>query len=101
MLGPSLVSIAWSPYLNHIVTPLTDYNHKRVVAIELTTTSNNIIFVSVYMPFLDSRKREGCRTETVETVSMIENIIDDHPNHLFVIGGDLNCEFSGSSPFDE
>ena len=95
------VSIAWSRDLNHIITPLTDYNHKRVVAIELTTTNKNIIFVSVYMPFLDSRKRESCRAETVETISMIETIIDDHPIHLFVIGGDLNCELSGNSPFDE
>ena len=31
---------------------------------------------------------------------MIESIIDDHPNHLFVIG-DLNCELNGNSPFDE
>ena len=28
------VSIAWSRDLNHIITPLTDYNHKRVVAID-------------------------------------------------------------------
>ena len=32
---------------------------------------------------------------------MIERIISDHPNHLFVIGGDLNCELKGDSPFDE
>ena len=53
------------------------------------------------MPFLDSRKREMCRAETVETIAMIESIIDDHPNHLFVISGDLTCELNGNSPFDE
>ena len=52
------------------------------------------------MPFLDSRKRDFCRTEAIEAISMIESIITDHPNHLFIIGGDLNCELKGGSPFD-
>ena len=95
------VCIAWSRDLNHVITPLTDYKHKRVVAVQLSTTTENIIFMCVYMPFLDSRKRDICRTETIETISMIESIIADHPHHLFVIGGDLNCELNGNSPFDE
>ena len=94
------VSISWSRDLDHVITPLSDYKHKRVVAVKLTTTNESIIFVSVYMPFLDSRKREMCRAETVETIGMIETIIEDHPNHLFVIGGDFNCELNGGSPFD-
>ena len=95
------VSIAWSCDLNHVITPLTDYNHKRVIAVELTTTKENIIFISVYMPFLDSRNRESCRANAMETISMIETIIHDHPRHLIVIGGDLNCELNGNSPFDQ
>ena len=94
------VSITWSSDLNHIITPLTDYKHKHVVAIKMSTTSKCVVFICVYMPFLDSRKRDICRTETLETLSMIEQIISDHPDHLFVIGGDLNCELDGGSPLD-
>ena len=95
------VSIAWSSDLNHAIVPLSQYKHKRVVAIQLETNQSNIIFISVYMPFLDSRTRGICRAETIETISMIEKVISDHPNHVFVIGGDLNCELTGASPFDE
>ena len=94
------VSITWSHDLNHVLTPLTKFKHKRVVAVELETTDKNIIFISVYMPFLDSRNRETCRTEAFETLSMIDTIIEENPHHLFVIGGDLNCELTGESPFD-
>ena len=66
----------------------------------LKTEKESIIFICAYMPFLDSRKPDICRAETVETLSMIETIIHDHPQHLFVIGGDLNCELNGNSPFD-
>ena len=95
------VSIAWSRDLDHVMMPLTDYSHKRVVAAQLSTANKHIIFISIYMPFFDSRKRETCLAETIETISAIERIVVDHPHHLFVIGGDLNCELSGSSPFDE
>ena len=95
------VSIAWSNELNHAITPLTQYKHKRVVAIQLETFQSNVIFISVYMPFLDSRKRDSCLAETVDTISMIEMIIDNHPQCSFVIGGDLNCELNGASPFDK
>ena len=94
------VAIAWSHDLNHAITPLTEYKHKRVVSIMLKTEKENIIFINVYMPFLDSRKPDICRAETFETLTMIETIVHDHPHHLFVIGGDLNCELTGNSPFD-
>ena len=94
------VSIAWSRDLDHVVTPLANYKHKRVVAVKLQATIGNIILISVYMPFLDSRKHDYCRTEAIETIAMIDSIIVDHPNHLFIIGGDLNCELKGDSPFD-
>ena len=95
------VSIAWSADLNHVISPLSNFKHKRVVAVELTTTNKNIIFISAYMPFMDSNNRTTCIAEYIDAVSMIETIISDHPNHLFVLGGDLNCELTGDSPFDD
>ena len=94
------VSIAWSRDLNHVITPLTKYKHERVVAVKLTTTNADIVFICVYMPFLSSRNRASCITQTIETIAFIESIVEDHPQHSFVLGGDLNTELRGVSPFD-
>ena len=45
------VSICWSPDLSHVITPVTNYKHKRVVAVELRTADNNFLLISIYMPF--------------------------------------------------
>lgn len=57
----------------------------------------------IYMPFYDTRNRdsrETCMLETIDTLSMVKNILDDFPNHHVIIGGDLNTELKGASPFD-
>ena len=48
------VSIAWSPNLNDYIQPLSNYKHKRVVAVELKSPDRNFILISVYLPFFDS-----------------------------------------------
>ena len=39
------VSIAWSSDLNHVITPLPNYKHKRVVPIELHSSDKNLIVI--------------------------------------------------------
>ena len=58
------VSIAWSSDLDHVIRPLVNYKHKRVVCVELVAEPKPILFVSVYMPFYDSSKRQECIAET-------------------------------------
>ena len=94
------VSIAWSPNLNNIVKPLANFRHKRVVCVETNGENENLLFICVYMPFFDSSKRDECMTETTDAISMVETIIDSHPLHSIIIGGDLNTELKGDSPFD-
>ena len=94
------VSISWSPDMNSLVVPLTNYKHKRIVAVELKTAEIPIIIMSLYMPFFNTSKRVECMQDSVDCFSMIELIMEDHPNHLFIVGGDLNCELKGDSPFD-
>ena len=94
------VSIAWAPALDHVMKPLINYKHRRVVCTELSAEPSPIIFASIYMPFLDSSRRTECIYETVETIAMLEEIVNDPPRHKFVIGGDFNTEFSGNSPYD-
>ena len=52
------------------------------------------------MPFLDNRNRDSCLAETADAIAMIESIVNDFPYHDFAIGGDLNTELNGRSPFD-
>ena len=94
------VAICWSPSLNHCIKPVTNSKHKRVVAIEAECQDRNILIICVYMPFFSSTKKEQCMTEATDAISMIELLIEAHPNHHVLIGGDLNTELKGCSPFD-
>ena len=94
------VSICWSPSLSHFISPISNFKHKRIVAVELKTADGNFILISVYMPFYNAGRREQCMAETVDALSMVELLIEDHPHHHVVIGGDLNTELIGESPFD-
>ena len=94
------VSVAWSPDLDHLIKPLVNYRHKRIVCVEMMAEPNPLIIASIYMPFYDTSKRQECMAESIETISMLEEIINDHPSHRFVLGGDFNTEFRGNSPFD-
>ena len=94
------VSVSWSSDLDHVMRPLTNYKHRRIVCAEMMADPRSIIFASIYMPFFDSSKREECLSETVETIAMLEEIVADHPQHYFVIGGDFNAELKGNSLFD-
>ena len=52
------------------------------------------------MPFYDSSKRDECMVETIDAITMLETIIESHPLHSLIIGGDFNSELKGVSPFD-
>ena len=94
------VSIAWSPDLDHVVFPIVNFRHKRVVGIELKSDLEEILLLCVYMPFYNSSRRAECLAETVDAIAMLETIIEQHPNHKVIIGGDFNTELKGVSPFD-
>ena len=94
------VSIAWSKDLNHLIFPLTNYKHKRVVAAEMRLADEKILLINVYMPFLDTRNRAASIVETTDAISMLDLIVHDHPLHDVIIGGDLNSELTDNSPFD-
>ena len=51
------VSICWSPDLDHLISPLSNFRHKRVVGIELKTVKKDILLLNVYMPYYNSARR--------------------------------------------
>ena len=57
------VSILWSQDLNRLVTPVTNFKHKRVVAVELKAEDGHFLIISVYMPFFNASRREQCMTD--------------------------------------
>ena len=66
------VSIAWSPKLDGVINPLTNFRHKRVVGVEIDSNNNKTLIINIYMPFFDTSKREECIVETIDAISMIE-----------------------------
>ena len=94
------VSVAWSPDMDPLIKPLINYRHKRIVCVEMLAEPNPILMASIYMPFYDASKRQECMAEAIETISMMEEIINDHPRHKINLGGDFNTELKGNSPFD-
>ena len=51
------VSIAWSPDLDHVIKPLINYRHKRIVCVEAAAEPHPLLFASVYMPYFDASDR--------------------------------------------
>ena len=94
------VSIYWSPDLNHVKKTISDFRHRPIVAAELCAQNCNFLLISVYMPFFDTNNRDECIAETQDTLSMIEDLIENHPNHLVIIGGDLNTKVKDESALD-
>ena len=94
------VAICWSPDLDDLVTPISNVKHKRVTAVVMKQQNHSILFICVYMPFFNTSKRDQCILDTLDAISMIEVLIENHPNHEIIIGGDLNTELRGNSPFD-
>ena len=79
------VSICWSPDMDHVITPIVNHKHKRVVAVEVKTESENLLLISVYMPFFNSSRKEQCMAETLDAISMIDLIMLLHLHFTFYI----------------
>ena len=94
------VCISWSPQLDPYISPIANFRHKRVVAVELNTSTDKFLLICIYMPFYNSSARSECMTETIDAIAMIENLIEQHPSHGVIIGGDINSELRGNSPYD-
>ena len=43
------VCISWSPDLNHVIKPVSNFRHRRVVAAELSAQNGNFLLMSVYI----------------------------------------------------
>ena len=51
-------SICWSPNLSQFISPVFNFKHKRIVAVELKTEDSQYLLISIYMPFYNASRRE-------------------------------------------
>ena len=79
------VSISWSPDLDHVLFPIPNFRHKRVVAIKLKTIEKEILLLCIYMLFYNASRRAECLAETVDAISMCKTIIEQQSHHQVVV----------------
>ena len=60
-----------------------ELRHKRSVAVEVETKPYSLLLLSIYI------------ADTVDVISMLEEIVSNHPLHNVIIGGDFNTELNG------
>ena len=86
--------------LDHVIKSISNFCNKGVIAVELLTVNGNFLLISIYMPFYDASHRDEYLAEATDALSMVEILIDNHPQHHVIIGGYLNTQLRGDSPFD-
>ena len=79
------------------IKPCVTYKFSRVSALEMTTSDYRVIILNAYMPYLNMSKLSECRLDYIETLSQMQNIIDDFPDSEYVICMDMNCNVYDSN----
>ena len=63
----------------------------------MTTSDYRVIILNAYMPYVNMSKFSECRLDYIETLSRMQNIIDDFPDSEYVICMDVNCNVYDSN----
>ena len=82
-------AILWQSNLFVSVTPI-DVNSRRLCAARLCSESLKLVLINVYMPYEDSE--DNC-DEFVDTLAIIEDVIQNNSDCHVVLGGDFNVDF--------
>ena len=76
-----------------------DVNHERVSVMEMNTKKHQILLINAYMPYFISGN-DSQLTEYYHTLAFIQSVMNNHPNHKFIILSDLNCNiFNVTHPY--
>ena len=77
------------------IKPLIKYNHERVSIMQMTTTEMNVLLISVYLPFYNTRDLQNSILNYQETLSFVEMAINENPHFKVILLLDANC-----NPYD-
>ena len=92
-------AILWSTSLIAKATPI-ECKHNRLCALLMNINEMQSLFINAYMP-VDTRSRDTNYHEYVEVLNEIEQIILTYNADYVICGGDLNTDFSRTSPFTD
>ena len=79
------------------IKPLVKYKHERVSVMSISSNIGNIIFLSCYLPYFNTSDLQNQKIVYQDTLSYIENVMNDHRGSLFVLGLDMNCNIFDDS----
>ena len=83
-------AILWRSSLFVNICPVS-VDSKRVCAVHVSNDSWKLLLVNVYMPYEGDESKTD---EFVHTLSLIEELVDHHPDSHVIIGGDFNVDFN-------
>jgi hypothetical protein len=82
-------AILWQANLLASVCPIT-IDSRRVCAVRVCFDAWNLLLINVYMPYEDGTENLD---EFVNTLSLIETIVDNNRDCHVMLGGDFNVDF--------
>lgn len=77
--------------LSKCIRAKVDQQHNHVSVLEFNTVNEKILLLSVYMPYYNTDNNPEQLIEYQSTVAFIENVMECHPLHKFILFMDLNC----------
>ena len=79
------------------IKPLVSYKHERVSVLKLSSMEEEIILISAYLPYYNTREIQTYKIMYQDTLAYIENVIVEHPTAAFILLLDMNCNVYDSS----
>ena len=94
------VAILWNKKLAGCIRKVQMPNTKRACAIDLTLSQEQILIINCYMP-VDNFSKTHVAEEFLKTADVVECVINQYPDHLVLLGGDINVDTSRENAHDQ
>ena len=86
--------------LSNCIRARVDIQHERVTVMEMISTPHEILLINAYMPYFMTGNNEAQLAEYCNTLAFIQNIMESHPSHKFILLMDMNCDiFNPTHPY--
>ena len=77
--------------------PLVQYKHERVSVLQMTAKEADILLISAYLPFFNTRDLQNYVSLYQDTLAYIEMIMHENQTSKFIILLDMNCNIYDAS----
>ena len=93
------VAILWRKDIAQYVKVIRNIKCTRICAVELETENRPMILVNTYFP-VDNRRKNHVDEDFLSCMDAVEQLMENYPHHVIVIGGDLNCDMRRRNAHD-